>query len=169
MTNDHSSRSYTSVKETPVTERGTFFVPPWVRLAAQLFAPSLDLKLAGGAHPASSPLLAARAQQLATTRYRRSLADSWLDLLVEVRRARSLFDPSVPVLRGRVIAADDQIHSLADTLVSPLPTVRGLAMAVAILRDGSGPLFNLTSAKTLTASIEEVVAQLNPLTTLAAY
>ncbi|HEV7958857.1 MAG TPA: hypothetical protein VGP11_05290, partial [Acidimicrobiales bacterium] len=110
---------------------------------------------------------AARAQQLATPSYRRGLVDSWLDLLIEVRRQRTLFDPSVPLVRSRVFAAEAQIRALADALMSPLPTVRGLAMSVAMLRDGSGPLFNAKSNTTLSASLERIVAALNPLTPFA--
>ena len=161
MTNEY--RSITPVIDAPQSEISTFFAPVWVRLGARLFAASLDSKLADGAHPASSHLLAARAQQLASAAYRRELADSWLDLLIEARRPRRAFDSVVPLVRSRVLGAEEQIRALADDLVSPLPTVRGLAMAISTLRDGSGPLFNPSSELTLTSSIDLIVAQLNPL------
>jgi hypothetical protein len=166
MTNDHFSQSLTAAIETP-TGHDAVVARSWAGVIARLFAPSLDAKLAGGTHPAENPRLAARAQQLATPSYRRGIADSWLDLLIEVRRARTLFDPSVPLIRSHVFAAEAHIRALADALVSPLPTVRGLAMSVAVLRDGSGPLFNTKSDTTLTASIERIIAALNPLTALA--
>lgn len=166
MTNDHLSQSLAAAVERP-SEPLAVAAPSWSSLIARLFAPSLDTKLAGGAHPAENPRLAARAQQLAMPSYRRGIADSWLDLLIEARRPRSLFDPSVPLIRSHVYAAQTQIRALADALVSPLPTVRGLAMSVAALRDGAGPLFNLNSDTTLSASIERIIAALNPLTALA--
>ncbi len=167
MTDESVFRSLTTVMETPTAHRDTVFAPWWASLAARLLAPSLDTRLANGTHPAESPVLAARAQQLAAVSYRRSLADSWLDLLIEARRQRSLFDASVPLVRKHVFDADAQIHSLANALLGPLPTVRGLAMSVAMLRDGSGPLFNLNSAATLSDSIETAVAELNPLSMLS--
>jgi hypothetical protein len=166
MTNQNRS---TSVVDALFGETDTFFTPAWVRLGARLFASSLDTKLAAGEHPAASHLLAARAQHLASAQYRRGLADSWLDLLIEVRRPRSPFDPMVPLVRSRVLAAEAQIHALAGALVSPLPTVRGLAMAIATLRDGAGPLFNPTSRLTLTSSLDAIVAQLNPLTAATSF
>ncbi len=166
MTNDHLSQSLTAVIDTP-TGHDAAAAPSWASLIARLFAPSLDTKLAGGTHPAENPWLAARAQQLATPSYRRGIADSWLDLLIEARRARSLFDPSVPLIRSHVYGAESQIRALADALVSPLPTVRGLAMSVAALRDGAGPLFNVHSDTMLSASIERIIDTLNPLTALA--
>ena len=88
MTNENPSNSTTSVMVAPFSETSPFFTPPWVRLGARLFAASLDTKLAAGEHPATSHLLAARAQQLASAQYRHGLANSWLDLLIEVRRPR---------------------------------------------------------------------------------
>jgi hypothetical protein len=169
MTNENPSNSTTSVMVAPFNETGPLFASPWVRLGARLFAASLDAKLATGQHPANNHLLAARAQQLASTRYRRELADSWLNLLIEVRRPHSYFDPAVPLVRSRVLAADAQIRALADALVSPLPTVRGLAMAIETLRDGTGPLFNPTSPTKLTSSIEAIVARLNPLSSATSF
>jgi hypothetical protein len=166
MTNDNFSQSLTAAIETP-TGHDAVVAPSWASVIARLFAPSLDTKLAGGTHPAENPRLAARAQQLAAPSYRRGIADSWLDLLIEVRRARTLFDPSVPLVRSHVLAAEGQIRALAGALVSPLPTVRGLAMSVAMLRDGSGPLFNVKSDTTLSASIERIISSLNPLTAIA--
>lgn len=169
MTYENPSRSRASVMDAPFIEPRALFASPWVRIGARLFAASLDSKLATGQHPANSHWLAARAQHLASIRFRRSLADSWLDLLIEVRRPRRYFEPVVPLVRSRVIAAEAQIRALAEALVSPLPTVRGLAMAIDTLRDGSGPLFNPGSTTKLTSSIEAIVVQLNPLTSGASF
>jgi hypothetical protein len=163
--NQFPSSSLTSVVDVPVSETGTFFAPPWIRLGARLFATSLDEKLASGQHPVASHLLAARAQQLMAAQYRRGISDSWLNLLIEVRRPHTRFDPAVPLVRSNVIEAEGQIRSLAEALASPLPTVRGVAMAVAMLRDGAGPLFNRDSQLKLTDAVEEIIAQMNPLAT----
>ncbi len=169
MTNKYPSRTLTSVLGAPAMENAMFLTPAWVRLGARLFAASLDSKLARGEHPASHHLLAARAQLLASARYRRGLADSWLNLLIEARRPRGPFDPVVPLVRSRVLAAEAQIRALADAIVSPLPTVHGLAMAITTLRDGAGPLYNPSSREALASSVEAIVARLNPLTSTPAY
>jgi hypothetical protein len=161
--NQFPSSSLTSVIDAPSTETGAHFTLPWIHLAARLLSISLDQKLAAGQDPATSHLLATRAQQLVAPHYRRGLADSWLDLLIEVRRPRIDFDPAVPLVRSSVLESEDQIHSLAEALVSPLTAVRGVAMAVALLGDGAGPLFNRHSELKLTSAIEEIIAQLNPL------
>ena len=163
--NQFPSRSLTSVIDAPALETGAFFAPPWMRLSARIFSISLDQKLSAGQHPATSHLLATRAQQLVAPHYRRGLADSWLDLLIEVRRPRAAFDPVVPLVRSSVMEAEAQIRSLAEALVSQLPTVRGVAMAIAMLRDGAGPLFNRNTQLKLTDAVEEIIAQLNPLAT----
>lgn len=165
---DFPFTSITSVTDVPASGSATIFASRWTRLGARLLAGSLDHQLASGRHPATSHLLATRAQQLIAGRFRRELADTWLDLLVEARRPRSLFDPAIPLLRSGVTEAESQIRSLADALVEPLPTVRGVAMAVDMLRDGAGPLFNRDCRQTLVGAVSEVIALLNPLSTSTA-
>ena len=165
MSNEYNSRSINSVIDTLVSESVPLFTPLKTRLIARLFATSLDQKLAAGQNPASSPLLSARSQQLVAARYRRSIADSWLDLLIEVRRPYLALNPSVPLGRSSVLEAEDEIHALAEALASPLPSVRGVAMSVALLRDGAGPLFNRGSDLRLTNAINGIITVLNPLTT----
>lgn len=167
MTNRYPSRPIISVMDAPTSEPGTFLTPPWVRLAARFIAGTLDAKLSRGADPGSAQLLTARAQQLVSPQYRRGLADAWLDLLVEVHRPETPFGPVVPLVRHRVLEASAAIHSLAEALIAPLPTVRGVAMAIAALRDGTGPLFNPLSPLSLTRTVEAIIVHLNPLTALA--
>jgi hypothetical protein len=163
MNDDNPSGTFASVAEPPVFEIGTFVVPSWLRLAARLFATSLDEKLAAGQHPATSHLLAVRSQQLVSPRYRRGIADSWLHLLIEVRRPYNRLAPMVPLLRSDVLEAEDQIRSLAEVLVSPLPTVRGVAMSILTLRDGAGPLFNRNSHIRVIDAVKEILGLLDPL------
>jgi|ERR1700722_855367 len=163
MNYEHSSHSLTSTLEAEQFGADAFVVPAWLRLGARLFATSLDERLAVGVHPATSPLLAVRSQQIVAARYRGDLAESWLRLLIEVRLPNKPFGLAVPLVRSAVLAAQDEIHSLAEALVSPLPTVRGVAMCIATLRDGAGPLFNPNSQINLTHAVEEILAQLNPI------
>jgi hypothetical protein len=93
-------------------ERRRLRDPLWVLVAANLFGASLDNKLAEGRGPDTSPLLAARAQLLVSLTNLRALAENWLALLVEARRPAKFRNPSVPLVRGGIIAAQAQIEAL---------------------------------------------------------
>jgi hypothetical protein len=134
-----------------------------VRWGARAFGPSLDSHLAEGEGPDASPLLAARALQLSSWRVRRSIADSWLAILSQTCQKISPFDPRVPVIRRRVEEADDQIRAVADALVAPLTTARGVAMASSLLADGAGPLYNPANATDLRSLLVDVLHRLDPL------
>ena len=69
----------------------------------------------------------------------------------------------MPLLRSDVLEAEDQIRSLAEVLVSPLPTVRGVAMSILTLRDGAGPLFNRNSHIRVIDAVKEILGLLDPL------
>jgi hypothetical protein len=71
--------------------------------------------------------------------------------------------PKVPIVRDRVIEAQYQIESLADALMAPLPTARGVAMARSLLSDGAGPIYNRACPIDLGSAIAEVIARLDPL------
>ena len=135
----------------------------WIRWGARIFGSSLDEHLADGERPDTSPLLSARALQLSSRRLRRSLADSWLDLLIQSRQQLTPFDPRIPVVRRRVVEADGQIRAVADALVAPLTTTRGVAMASSLLTDGAGPLYNPGSTTDLRSVLGDVLQQLDPL------
>ena len=130
---------------------------------ARLFAANLDAKLANGLDPMTSPLTITRAQQLGSLSERQALANNWLSLLEQVNVTRIAFSPAIPIQRRRVGAAKAQIHALARALVRPLASVRGVAMALTILRDGSGPLFNPYSERSLTDLLDQVIDLMNPL------
>jgi hypothetical protein len=137
--------------------------PAWIRAAARILAPSLDTKLALGVDPVTSEILGARAQQLATLSMRRSLAVNYLDLIDAARTPVSPFSPVVPVVRRRVVANESLIGDIARALLDPLPRVRGIAMAVSLLSDGAGPIFNPASDCDLSSALQEVLAQIDPL------
>jgi len=73
---------------------------------------------------------------------RQALARNWLDVIVCARAPFAPLSPKVPIVRDRVIEAQYQIESLADALMAPLPTARGVAMARSLLSDGAGPIYN---------------------------
>lgn len=133
------------------------------RALARLFAANLDAKLANGLDPMTSPLTITRAEQLGSLSERQALANNWLSLLDQVNVTRIVFSPAIPIQRRRVGAAKAQIDALARALVRPLASVRGVAMALTILRDGSGPLFNPYSERSLTDLLDQVIELMNPL------
>ena len=143
-------------------ERRAVRRPLWVLVGAKLRGASLDDKLAEGHAPDTSPLLAARAQLLVSLTKRRALSENWLDLLIQVRRPFSPLDPRVPIVRGRIIGAQAQVEALAEALLTPMPTSRGVAMASSLLSDGSGPIYNSACSVDLASTLREIIAHLDP-------
>jgi hypothetical protein len=145
-------------------ERREVRVPLWVLVGAALLGASLDDKLAEGHAPDTSLLLAARAQSLVSLTKRRALANHWLALLVEARGPVKFPNPGVPLVRGRIIAAQAQIEALAEALLAPMPTSRGVAMASSLLSDGSGPIYNSACSVALASTLSEIIVHLDPVT-----
>jgi hypothetical protein len=139
-------------------------VPLWVLGGATLLGAFLDDKLAEGHAPDTSPLLATRAQLLVSLTKRRALADNWLALLVEARESVKFPNQSVSLVRCRIIAAQAQIEALAEALLAPMPTSRGVAMASSLLSDGAGPIYNRACSVALASTLREIIAHLDPLT-----
>lgn len=156
MTNEHMSSS-------PVPpHRGLPFTSPWVRVIARVRAPSLDTKLASGDDPAASDILSVRAQQLASPSLRHTVAKSWLDLALQAHVPFSRLTPVVRFERRRVLSAEPEIRELANALEGPLPRVRGVAMALSLLRDGSGPIFNPGNHTNLSRVLRDTIANIDP-------
>jgi hypothetical protein len=90
------------------------------------------------------------------------LAANWLDLLVWAREPFGLLSARVPLVRHRVIGAQAQILALADALLAPMPTSRGVAMASSLLSDGAGPIYNGACLDDLVSTLCTVIAKLDP-------
>jgi hypothetical protein len=138
-------------------------LPLWSRCGAKVFGPSLDDQLADGEGPDANAFLTARALYLSSWQLRRSIANSWLDLLIQARERVTPFDPRIRPIRRRVFDAEYQIRALADALVAPLTTIKGVAMASSLLGDGAGPLYNPGNVDDLQSALRDVVRELNPL------
>jgi hypothetical protein len=138
-------------------------VPLRLFVGARFFGFSLDSKLANGCDPESSRLLATRAHLIVTLAKRRELVENWLDLLVWAREPYGLLSPSVPLVRNRVIDAQEEIQELAGALLAPMPTSRGVAMASVLLSDGAGPIYNRLCSLDLGSALREVIARLDPM------
>jgi hypothetical protein len=124
---------------------------------------SLDNKLAEGCAPETSRLLATRSQLIVSPTMRRALADNWLDLLAPAHESAGFLNPRVPLVFDRIVAAQPQIRELADALLAPMPTSRGVAMARSLLSDGSGPIYNSACSTDLGLALRDVIARLDPL------
>jgi hypothetical protein len=126
-------------------------------------ATSLDTKLASGDDPTASDILSVRAQQLASPTLRHTVAKSWLDLALQAHVPFSRFSPAVRFERRRILSVESEIRELANALEGPLPRVRGVAMALSLLRDGSGPLFNPSNHANLARVLRDTIANIDPL------
>ncbi len=130
------------------------------RLIARLRAPVLDRALANGTPPETSAALALRAQRITNRSRRRHLAGTIRRLN---RRRRGAVPLQVTAIAGRVAAADDELSRLAEALERPEPVAaRGVAQALLLLTDGSGPLYNRRSEDRVAARAATAAANLSP-------
>jgi hypothetical protein len=133
------------------------------RLAARWHPRRLDRALAAGTPPEASPALALRAQRLTEPEHRRSIAQALRRIL---REAHAGYRPAlgrVMPSRARVTAAREELIRLADTLDDPGPvTAGGVAQALLLLTDGTGPLYNPSTHSTLRAGASRAARELRP-------
>jgi hypothetical protein len=113
------------------------------RLAVRVHRHRLDAALASGTPAETSAEFALRARRLTDISFRRELARTIRRL---VRDTAALAPPSrirtSPQSR-RVAAAAGALSELADGLAEPKPvSARGVAQALILLTDETGPLFN---------------------------
>ena len=125
-------------------------VRPWDRLRARLRAFRLDRDLAAGSSPEASVALALRARMLVRTRHRRDLAASADRVLATATQPAYSRRLPVPVCRDRVRDCSEDFGELIRRLraAGPVP-VRGVAKAVVLLGDASGPLYHPATADDL--------------------
>ena len=141
---------------------------PWHRLLARGLAMSLDRKLADGARPEASAILAARAMILTSPRYRRGLAASLRRMLAAslapearprllpaARSAGVARQPHVQLRRDEIARSASELDELAGCLADrePVPA-RGVAMVSQLLADGGGPLYRVGGREDLSTAIE---------------
>jgi hypothetical protein len=143
-------------------------VSPWHRLLARILADSLDRRLASGARPEESAILATRAMVLTSARYRRALAASLRRMLaasvppsarpLPIAAARSAgppFQPHVPLRRDRIAGSAPELAGLANCLTAPRPVpARGVALVSQLLADGGSPLYRAAARDDLGGLID---------------
>jgi hypothetical protein len=131
------------------------------RLAARWRSRTLDEVLADGAAPESSAAVALRARRLIDPCERRSIADGLRRLVREAREGPVRSRVRVAACWNRVAAAGDELDELADALSQPGPVaVHGVAEALLLLTDGTGPLYNPESSVSLSAMASSAIADL---------
>ncbi len=126
------------------------------RVAARLLATALDQRLAAGANPADSALLAARASQLASPVQRQRLTRGWLAVLDRAARPRVPLSPRVPLRRAALGSAQGDIRlMLAVVQGRPVVGIQGIALARTLLTDGTGALYNARSGGDLAVAVRD--------------
>jgi hypothetical protein len=136
---------------------------PWNRLLAGALAPSLDRQLAAGRPPQSSQALAVRARELGTPTARQELAQCWANVLDRACRRPVPRFVGAPLRRAAVIAAERDVRAMLSVLTSGRPIdTRGVAMASALLSDGTGPLYNFRSLVDLGTAVRAATRQMDP-------
>ena len=131
-------------------------VRPWDRLLIRLRAFGLDHDLAAGASPEASFALALRAQMLVRTRHRHDLAGAANRVLAMASQPSLSSRPRVPVCGDRVRDCSEEFGELIRRLraAGPVP-VRGVAKAVVLLGDASGPLYHPATADDLRTRVRD--------------
>ena len=125
------------------------------RVLAGFNQPRLDADLAAGASPEISDRHAARARYLANPQTRHMLADSFERVLVSVHEGPRGLSGRAPICRARIRSAEPTVVEVISALrrTGPAPA-RGGAIAMRLLTDGCGPVYNPRSAEDLDALLK---------------
>ncbi|HLW96220.1 MAG TPA: hypothetical protein VKS25_12655 [Solirubrobacteraceae bacterium] len=133
------------------------------RLVARLRSGSLDTALANGTPADAYATLALRARRLTNLTRRRELADAIEHLVHDTRRTVTHWPGHVGPLPDRVTDASWELTVLAGKLAEPTPVAaRGVAEALLLLTDGTGPLYNAKSGGSVRDSAASAAANLRP-------
>jgi hypothetical protein len=122
---------------------------------------ALDRRLAEGMLPASSPELDYRAEQLLSSRCRRSFATGLKRIIEAAEEPTSSLTAAVPVRRREILAARCDLIELAELLSSEDDLqVRGLALMEPLLTSAGSPLFHPAPKETLEHTVRRIRAAL---------
>jgi hypothetical protein len=131
-------------------------IAAWARVRAR----GLDQRLAEGADPSSSPVLAARAAQLSTPSTRSRIA-AGLERMALIRERPGAARFAVTPVRSAIAPNRECLLEVAATLRSSRPVYAGgIAGARLILIDGTGPAFTDPRGEGLAAQLELAQRQL---------
>ncbi len=123
-----------------------------------------DAQLAEGVDPLSSVELTLRARQLNQPAVRRAIAGGLRRAVREAHDERvHMLSAAVPVCHDEVSRWSSPLLGLADALEQPQPVNPcGVARALQLLTDGTGPLYHPVSAPTLGRYIWWIADGLQP-------
>jgi hypothetical protein len=122
----------------------------------------LDRRLARGAHPSDSPMLARRARQLTSRRMRAGLAAGIHNVLDAADEPPRGYSAAVPVQRGEILKERPLLVAVAGDLLSDDDlSPRGIALVEELLRDGSSPLYVSTAEGALHGAVVHARATLH--------
>jgi hypothetical protein len=132
-------------------------------VTARIRTLSLDTALANGTPSETDAALALRARRLTKLPRRRKLALAIRHLVREADRAGTRSYARVNPLPDRVSAARSELGMLANKLAEPTPVcAHGVAQALRLLTDGTGPLYNAHSEGSVRDSAARAAANLTP-------
>ncbi len=141
---------------------------PWHRVLARCAAARLDRELAAGTSPETSVVLAARAIELTSMRFRRDLAASLQRIIAAAGDSPAVMPsrpavprPRLPLSRAQIGRLAGPLAGLAGYLAAPGPVpVQAVAMAGQLLADGAGPLYHPVRGDDLADLIESLTRAL---------
>jgi hypothetical protein len=121
----------------------------------------LDRRLAQGDLPSSNPELDYRAEQLLSSRCRRSFASGIRRIIEAAEEPPSSFTAAVPVRRSEILDARAELTELADLLrAEDSLQIRGLALLEPFLTSGASPLFHPNPEESLDHTVRRIRAAL---------
>lgn len=112
------------------------------RVRTRLHRHKLDAELAAGADPNVEPLRRGRARELINGKTRHKIAQSIERMLAEADAAPRLPTSRVPIARSAIRDSHPDLEALVERLKAPTYiSPQGVAMALALLTSGTGPLY----------------------------
>lgn len=160
VTNSLSAITVDSAPGSPLRRAAQLLAPSVaVRIAARLQRDKLDRALSDGADPAESPVIAARAVQLAASGTRGRIADG----LESLARSTDAPPGRVRVLppRAAMLANRSELLDLAELLRRDRPVyARGVAALEVLITDGTGPAYTDRRGEALARSLKIARAEL---------
>jgi hypothetical protein len=136
---------------------------PVARVLARLRAHGLDQRLAAGADPASSTLLALRAAALVARDARDDLASDLERILVLAERPELRRLGAVPIQRHQVLDAAGVLRRLIALLRGRQPvSPRGVAIARRLVVDGTTPVYARAPRGAVANAVRDAIAHVDP-------
>lgn len=140
----------------------------WQRIRTSMIAwwraEELDRQLAEGTSPHTSAALALRAHKITEYHSRNRLADGLARAIRAAHATTPGFSAAVRPDRREVLAARTVLVALECRLRTPEPvTPRGVALLLALLTDGTSPLYRPSEPGALGSQLRAAAAALEPL------